>query len=347
MCLALLDAVAETGFSIDMNQPSKRVLVTGATGFTGGALARKLIERGDRVVALVRKTADVQALTELGVVLVYGDISDPEAVSKAAQGVDIIYHIAAVYRTAGHPDKYYEVVNIDGVQHVIDAAKQHKVGRTVHCSTIGVHGDIEEIPSNEDSPFNPGDVYQHTKLAGEQLFAKAMDEGLVGCIFRPGAIYGPGDLRLLKMFKQIKRGFFPLFGGGKNMYHLSYIDDLTDGIILCGEHPKAVGERFILCSNEYGSLKDLSAIIARHLGVKAPKLAPPIGPLMMAAKLCEALCKPLGIDPPLHTRRVEFFVKSRAFDNSKARRLIGYDPKISTEEGTKRTIEWYEANDLL
>jgi len=330
-----------------MNNSNNRVLVTGATGFTGGALAKMLVNRGDQVTALVRNTANTEALKALGVTLVYGDITDKEAVLAAAEGIDIIYHIAAVYRTAGHPDEYYEAVNVGGVQHIIDAAREHNVGRTVHCSTIGVHGDIEEIPSNEESPFNPGDIYQRTKLAGEELFAKAMNEGLVGSIFRPGAIYGPGDMRLLKMFKQIDRGFFPLFGGGQNMYHLSYIDDLTNGIVLCGEHPNAVNQRFILCSNEYGSLKELSHIIAEKLGVAAPKLAPPIGPLMLAAKLCEALCKPFGIDPPLHTRRVEFFVKSRAFDNSKARKLIGYDPKISTEQGVAQTIEWYKANGHL
>jgi len=330
-----------------MTEAQTRVLVTGATGFTGGALAQKLAAQGRHVVALVRKTSNVSALREIGATLVYGDISDREAVIRAAKDVDIIYHIAAVYRTAGHPDEYYEAVNIAGVQHVIDAALTHKVARTVHCSTIGVHGDIKHIPSNEESPFNPGDIYQRTKLAGEELFAAAMADGLTGSIFRPGAIYGPGDMRLLKMFKQIKRGFFPLFGGGTNLYHLSYIDDLTDGIILCGEHPNAIGERFILCSNEYGTLKDLAAIIADKLDVRKPTFAPPIGPLMLAAKVCEMLCKPLGIDPPLHTRRVEFFVKSRAFDNSKARELIGYDPKISTAEGVHKTIVWYKANDFL
>lgn len=330
-----------------MTENKKRVLVTGATGFTGGALARKLVEQGNHVVALVRKTGNIKALQELGAELVYGDITDRAAVISAAENCDVIYHIAAVFRTAGHPDSYYEGVNTTGVQHVIDAALQHKVGRTIHCSTIGVHGDVEDLPSNEESPFNPGDIYQRTKLAGEELFAKAMAAGLSGTIFRPGAIYGPGDMRLLKMFKQIKRGFFPLFGGGTNLYHLSYIDDLTDGIILCGEHPNAVGERFILCSNEYGTLKQLSAMIAAELGVKAPSFEPPIGPLMLAAKICEGICKPLGIDPPLHTRRVEFFVKSRAFDNSKAKKLIGYAPKISTKEGVKRTIAWYQENDLL
>lgn len=330
-----------------MNPDKKRVLVTGATGFTGGALASKLHAQGHQVVALVRKSANTEALQRINAELVIGDISDAEAVQQAAQGVDIIYHIAAVYRTAGHPDEYYEAVNVGGVENVIAAARTHKVARTVHCSTIGVHGDIEEIPSNEDSPFNPGDIYQRTKLAGEELFAQAMQDGLAGCIFRPGAIYGPGDMRLLKMFKQIKRGFFPLFGGGTNLYHLSYIDDLIDGIILCGEHPKAVGERFILCSDEYGTLRELAATMAQELKVKAPTFAPPVGPLMLAAKLCELICKPLGIDPPLHTRRVEFFVKSRAFDNSKAKTLIGYAPKISTQEGVARTIAWYQDNELL
>lgn len=333
-----------------MTEAKKRVLVTGATGFTGGALAKKLTERGNQVVALVRNTSNasnINALKQLGAELVYGDVTEREAVLKAAHGCDIIYHIAAVYRTAGHPDSYYEDVNVTGVQHVIDAALAQKVGRTVHCSTIGVHGDIEELPSDEESPFNPGDIYQRTKLDGEELFAKAMDDGLKGAIFRPGAIYGPGDLRLLKMFKQIKRGFFPLFGGGKNLYHLSYIDDLTDGIILCAEHPAAIGQRFILCSDEYSTLKELSATIAQELGVKEPKFAPPIGPLLLAANVCEAVCKPLGIEPPLHTRRVEFFVKSRAFENKKAKELIGFQPKFSTREGVKRTIQWYEDNDLL
>lgn len=330
-----------------MNPSNKRVLVTGATGFTGGALAAKLVERGDEVVALVRANGNTAALSKVGVTLAVGDITDRDSVIRAAQGCDIIYHIAAVYRTAGHPDAYYERVNTAGVQHVIDAAREQNVGRTVHCSTIGVHGDIKEIPSNEESPFNPGDIYQRTKLDGETLFAAAMQDGLSGSIFRPGAIYGPGDLRLLKMFKQIKRGFFPLFGGGENKYHLSYIDDLCDGIILCGEHPKAVGERFILCSDEYDSMKQLAAIIAQELGVKAPTFTPPVAPLMWAAKLCEALCKPLGLNPPLHTRRVEFFVKSRAFSNAKAKSLIGFSPKISTREGVQRTIRWYQDNGHL
>ena len=326
---------------------NKTILVTGATGFAGGALAKKLAEEGHSVTALVRKSADTSKLTALGIKLVFGDISDRNTVLEAAKGIDIIYHIAAVYRTAGHPDEYYEAVNVQGVQNIIDAALKHKVKRTVHCSTVGVHGDISEIPSNEESPFNPGDIYQRTKLKGELLFAEAMKNGLKGSIFRPGAIYGPGDTRLLKMFKSINRGFFPLFGGGETLYHLSYIDDLVDGIILCGEHSKALGETFILCSDEYSSLQELGKEIADSLNVRPPTLKLPIAPLLIAAKICEAICKPLGINPPLHTRRCEFFIKSRAFSNKKAKQLIGFKPKISTREGVRRTSEWYQQHGYL
>ena len=325
----------------------KKILVTGATGFTGGALAKKLTEDGHHVIALVRKTGNISKLKDLGVDLVFGDISNQADVLKAAKGVDIIYHIAAVYRTAGHSDEYYEAVNVQGVKNIIAAAKKHNVKRTVHCSTVGVHGNISEIPSDENSPFNPGDIYQRTKLKGEMLFAEAMQNGLKGAIFRPGAIYGPGDTRLLKMFKSINRGFFPLFGGGGTLYHLSYIDDLVDGIILCGEHPKALGETFILCSNEYSSIQELGKVIAESLDVRPPTLKLPITPLLIAAKICEAICKPFGINPPLHTRRCEFFIKSRAFSNKKAKQLIGFNPKVTTREGVNRTSEWYKQHGYL
>jgi len=324
-----------------------RVLVTGATGFTGGALARKLVEQDKQVTAIVRANSNTKPLKDLGVKLIEGDIRDAQVVDQAAKGVDLIFNLAATYRTAGHSDEFYEAVNIGGVQNIIDAARNNNVGRTVHCSTIGVHGDIKEIPSSETSPFNPGDIYQRSKLAGEELFREAMKEGLSGAIVRPGAIYGPGDTRLLKIFKLVNRGIFPLFGGGKNFYHLSYIDDLVDGFILCGSHPNAAGETFILCSDEYQTLQALTSTIANELAVRKPWFKPPITPILLLAKLCENICRPFGIEPPLHTRRVEFFIKSRAFSNAKARSTIGFEPKVSTQDGVRRTIEWYQQNGFL
>lgn len=320
-------------------------LVTGATGFTGGALARELVRRGHRVRALVRSAAKATDLD--GVELVEGDVTKADDVARAARGCDLIYHIAALFRTAGHPDSYYYDVNLGGTQNVLAAARKHGVRRTVHCSTGGVHGDVLEIPAKETTPFNVGDIYQMSKLEGEKVAQKAFDEGLPGVIFRPAAIYGPGDLRFLKLFKGIRNRRFIMFGTGETLLHPVFIDDLVGGIILCGEHPAAVGRTYLLGGEEYLSLNRLCAIVAEAVGVAPPRLRLPMAPLLAAATVCEKVCVPLGIDPPLHRRRCEFFIKNRAFDITRARSEMGYAPKVSVKEGMTRTAEWYFAQGLL
>lgn len=317
------------------------VLVTGASGFTGGHLAHRLHARGYRVRALVRPTTAATNLTEAGIEVVPGDITDAAAVLNAVDGVDAVYHIAAVYRTAGHSDAYYRAVNVGGTRNVLDAAARHRIGRVVHCSTVGVHGAIRDIPTHEGSPFNPGDVYQETKLEGELAAQAAFREGLPGVVVRPAAIYGPGDLRFLKLFRAVRSGRFRMFGSGEVTYHLAYIDDLVAGFILCGEKPEAVGETYILGGDEYITLNEFVRLVADAIGVDPPRGRLPLAPLMAAAVLCERICRPLGIDPPLHRRRVEFFVKPRAFTIEKARRELGFKPRVGAQEGLRRTADWY------
>lgn len=318
------------------------VLVTGATGFTGGALVRELLRKGKSVRALVRPESKTGHLERAGVLLVKGDIANREDVYRAVEGVHTIYHIAALFRTAGHPDSYYRAINAGGVQNIVDAARSHGVVRTVHCSTVGVHGNVSEIPSTETSPFNPGDIYQETKLEGELIARGAMDAGLPGVIFRPAGIYGPGDLRFLKLFKAIQNRRFVMFGSGETLYHFTYIDDLVSGIILCGEHPQALGQTYILGGDAYVSLNELVSHVAGALGVPPPRWRFPYWPLLASAVACEAICTPLGLDPPLHRRRAEFFVKDRAFSSAKAKRELGFAPEVSVEEGMRRTARWYQ-----
>ena len=325
----------------------KPVLVTGATGFTGGRLVQVLRERGVPVRALVRQGSRSAWLAEAGVELVTGDIRDVGALQRAAEGVERIYHIAAVYRTAGHPDDYYRDVNVGGTENVLEAARRHGVARLVHCSTVGVHGDVGAIPADETAPYNPGDIYQVTKLEAEQRARAAFAAGLPGVVVRPAGIYGPGDLRFLKLFKGIHRRRFVMFGSGETLYHFTYIDDLVEGILLCGERPEALGNVYILCGDEYLTLNELVALVARAVGRRPPRLHFPVGPVLAAAVACEALCRPLGIDPPLHKRRVEFFVKDRAFTNRKARRDLGWAPKVALAEGIERTARWYFEQGLL
>lgn len=324
------------------------VLVTGATGFTGGHLARNLAQRGWKVRALVRDTSKaINELIEHGIEPVKGDLTDRQAVLEAAAGVQDIYHIAAVYRSARHPDSYYWDVNVGGTQHVLDAARHHGVRRTVHCSTAGVHGEVSDIPATEDSAMNPGDIYQITKLEGERLASRAFADGVPGVVFRPVGIYGPGDLRFLKLFRTIAQRRFRMFGNGEVLYHLTYIDDLIDGIIRCGTHPNALGQVYLLAGCKYVTLNQMVALVANAVGVAPPKGRLPLWPLLAAATGCELACRMIRVEPPLHRRRVDFFQKDRAFSIDKAQRELGYQPQIDLPEGLSRTVAWYRNNGYL
>jgi nucleoside-diphosphate-sugar epimerase len=320
-----------------------RVLVTGATGFTGAHLTRALTDRRHSVRALVRNAGPATAaLRSQGVELVEGDLRDQRALDRAAAGVDVVYHIAAIYRQAGLPDDAYRAVNAKAAGSVVEAAARGGAKRVVHCSTVGVHGDVEHPPANEDAPLKPGDIYQVTKLEGEQLVrAAGQRAGIEVTIARPSGIYGPGDRRLLKLFRGVARRRWVTLGRGEIYYHLTYIDDLVQGFIRCGEQPAAANRTYILAGGEVTTLNELVALIADAAGVAPPKMHLPVWPVWMAGAACEAVCAPFGIEPPLYRRRVEFFTKSRAFDISRAHAEIGFAPDIGLRDGLRRTIEWY------
>jgi len=328
------------------------VLVTGATGFTGGHLAQHLIGHGDTVRALVRPQSrdrfDRSALPARGVIAYEGDLIDAGSLGRAMEGVDVVYHIAATYREAGQPDSAYRAINVDGTRNLLEVARAFEVRRVVHCSTGGVHGHIEHPPANEDAPFNPGDVYQETKLAAEQLareFGAANDIDVV--VARPIGIYGPGDTRFLKMFRGVARRRFPMIGNGQAFYHLTYIDDLVEGFRLCGTVPSAKGRTYILAGPRYTTLEQLVHLVAKELNVAPPKVHFPVWPFWTAGLLCELVCVPLRIEPPIYRRRVDFYTKSRAFDTTRAKTELGFAPQVDLEDGIKRTANWYRSEGWL
>jgi nucleoside-diphosphate-sugar epimerase len=326
-----------------------RVLVTGATGFTGGHLARALAARGDTVTALVRtQSAATAALAQTGITLAIGDLRDPAALAAATAGVDVVYHIAAIYRQAGLGNDVYRAVNATAVTDVVEAAARGGVRRVVHCSTVGVHGDVEHPPANEDAPLEPGDVYQVTKLEGEQRAREAGARlGIEVTIARPTGIYGPGDRRLLRLFRGVARRRWITLGDGEIYYHLTFIDDLVDGFHLCGTHPAAANRTYILAGGEVTTLNALVALVADVAGVPAPTRHLPVWPFWTAGAVCEALCAPLGIEPPIFRRRVDFFTKSRAFDITRARTELGFAPRVALRDGIRRTLDWYRTEGWL
>jgi nucleoside-diphosphate-sugar epimerase len=328
------------------------VLVTGATGFTGGHLATALARRGYRVKALVREKSLARFresdAARAGATASVGDLTDRASVARATEGADVVYHIAATYREAGQPDSAYTAINVDGTRNVLLSAKATGARRVVHCSTGGVHGHIERPPANEDAPLAPGDVYQESKLAAETLAREfGQQEGLDVVIARPIGIYGPGDTRFLRMFRGIARGRFPILGRGDVFYHLTYIDDLVEGFRLCGETPAAAGRTYVLAGARYTTLNELAALIARELAVAPPRWHLPVWPFWMAGLACEIVCVPLRIEPPLYRRRVDFFTKSRAFDIARARTELGYSPRVDLETGIHLTATWYKNQGLL
>jgi dihydroflavonol-4-reductase len=326
-----------------------RVLVTGATGFTGGHLARWLQAKGDDVRALVRRQdARASALQAAGITTCEGDLADRASLTRAVGGVDVVYNIAAIYRQAAAGHEAYETINATAVGWLVEAAAAAGVTRVVHCSTVGVHGDIERPPAGEDAPFRPGDEYQRSKLRGESVARDAAARsGIELVIARPSGIYGPGDRRLLKLFRGVARGRFVILGGGEIFYHLTYIDDLVEGFRLCGTVPQGAGGTYILAGGEVTRLNALVALVADEAGVKPPTLHLPVWPFWAAGAACEAVCVPLGVEPPLYRRRVDFFTKSRSFDISRARQELGFAPQVSLRDGIRRTLRWYREEGWL
>ena len=188
------------------------------------------------------------------------------------------------------------------------------------------------------------DIYQATKAEAETL---ALDfhrrRGLPVTVIRPGAIYGPGETRLLKLFRAIARGRYALVGSGRACYHPVYIDDLVEGYLLALERPEAVGEAFIIAGPRYLSQQELAETIARATGGRILPFHVPVTPVRWLAALCESVCVPLGLEPPLHRRRVDFWTKSRAFSIEKARRRLGYErtrtARLRDLEGAQRGLE--------
>ena len=237
----------------------------------------------------------------------------------------------------------YRAVNATAAGELVEAAAAAGVRRVVHCSTVGVHGDIEHPPANEDAPLRPGDIYQETKLEGEQAAREAGARlGIEVTIARPSGIYGPGDRRLLKLFRGVARRRWITLGRGKIYYHLTYIDDLVEGFRLCGEHPAAANRTYILAGGEVTTLNELVAIVAERGGrARAAPASAGLAVLAGRGGVRGDLRDRSAIEPPIYRRRVDFFTKSRAFDITRAQREIGYAPQVGLRDGVTRTIEWY------
>jgi nucleoside-diphosphate-sugar epimerase len=327
-----------------------RVLVTGATGFIGSRLVQRCLAEGMSVRALGRRnnSAEAENASELetaGAEFLEVSVADREALAAAMDGVDVVFHLAAAQHEANVSDDYFRSINVEGTRHVFEAAEHAGVGRVVHGSTIGVFGCRAGQVVNEDSPLEPGNIYGITKLEGEQV-VRGFAHRVPVAIARIAETYGPGDRRLLKLFRGAERGLVLQVGDGQNLHHLVYIDDLLDGLLLAARDERALGRTFVLAGHEPVTSRAMLEVVPRVLGLTPRILRLPLSALMFVAVVLETLLRPLGVQPPLHRRRLDFFRKSFAFSLGEAREL-GFKPRVSLEDGMRATARWYRERGLI
>ena len=330
-----------------------RLLVTGGTGFIGSHLAEEGRRRGADVVVLgltgrPEEQANAALLSRMGAEVLSGSITDAELCRRAARGATHIFHLAVAMREGGKGDAFFESINLDGTRHLLEAASVERVERFVYCSTIGIYGHQAPGITREDSPLAPGNIYERTKVSAELLVRDFAEHcGVPSVIVRPADVYGPRDQRLLKLFKGVAGGRFPLFGSGKGRRHMVYVDDVVSAFFKACERDEAVGEGFIVAGPSPCTLRELLGEITHATGSRRYGVRLPLAPMLGLAAAVEDVSAALGIDPPIYRRRMDFFHSDSEFDTSRARRVLDWEPKVDLREGIRRTLEDYRASGQL
>lgn len=326
-----------------------KILVTGGTGFTGSHLVKRLVRDGHQVTSLdVQKGIFDDELTQLGVKLVYGEITDKDTCDEVTKGQDCVFHLAAAFRVVDSSKAHYRHVNIEGTRVLAQASLDNGVKRFVYTSTEGVHGLVPNPPMDETGPIAPKDYYSVTKHEGEKVVLDFHAKGLPSVVLRPTAIYGPGDTgRYLMIFRFAKRGWFPMFGDGEVHYHPVHVDNLNDAFVKAMVRDEALGEIYLIGDEDYVSLNSLVRMTADSIGVPVRILRFPYLPFLALSVVVEGLCWVLRITPPLFRRRAEWYKTNRGFSIEKAKRELGYSPQVSLKEGLEGTAAWYKDNGFI
>ncbi|HEX2991781.1 MAG TPA: NAD(P)-dependent oxidoreductase [Anaerolineales bacterium] len=317
-----------------------RILITGAGGFIGSHLVDSQLAKGFDVRAvdlhldLLRHADGHPRLAAVG-----GDITDEKLVERLVEGVDVVYHLASAHLDVSLPDEHYRRVNVGATLSLLDAARQAGVKRFVHCSSVGVIGDVEHPPADEVTNCHPTNIYERTKLEGERA---ALDfwrrTGFPVVVARPAWVYGPRCPRTAKLIRTISKGRFPIFGSGKNMRHPIYISDAVRGLELCAETPGIEGEVFILAGEEPVEARQLVQVIGQELNTRTRNVQLPIFLGQWGGLALELLFKPLGKQPPFSRRSMDFFLKHNAYSIAKAKHRLNYQPQVDLRTGIQKTL---------
>lgn len=288
------------------------------------------------------------ALRKAGVDLHIGSFAEERIMRPALEGADTVHHIAAAMREANVPDSHFYEINCEATKRLLAWSHEAGVRRFVYCSTSGVIGHSHGRVTDENTECRPKDIYQKSKWAAEQaVFAFGQETGMEVTAVRPAAAYGAGDGRLLKLFRMIQKGRFPLVGDGRGKHHLVYIDDLNDAMMMVAERQEAVGRVYNVAGAESVPLVDLVQILAEELGTSCTLQRIPMPAMQLLATVIEFSCRPFGIQPPLYRRRLDFYRHDEHFSIERAETELGFEPRISLRAGIRLTIEGYRKQGWL
>jgi nucleoside-diphosphate-sugar epimerase len=319
------------------------VLVTGASGFIGSHLVKRCLHEGYKVKALVRKgNSGIAGLMQAGVEVVEGDIRNVEAVNRAVNGCDLVFHVAALTSDWGALKDFTDI-NIGGTRHVCEAMLRYKVNRLVYVSTYESFNHFRQKLVNEETPYAiQNQPYPDTKIGGNETVWKYVQMGMKASIVYPVWVYGPRD-----------RTLFPLLADGirrRQLFYWShhapismvYIDNLVDLLMLAAVHPDAVGEGFLACDEAAITFEGVCEQISARIHAKPPSLYLPFNLVYGLAGMLEAFYRLIRSSKrPLLTRHAVTLLASRAVvDASKARRVLGWAPGVGLEDGIRRTLDW-------
>ncbi len=319
------------------------IFLTGATGFIGSHLARRLASGGHKLKCLARPTSDTTFLKGLNASVVIEDITDKDAMKNALQGVDLVYHSAAVVGEWISKDEANKI-NIDGTQVLLEASLEAKVKRFIHVSSLGVLGMRNHYNTPADAPLKEvGDTYVDTKVRSERVVMDFFrQKGLPCVIVRPGFVFGPGDRRFLpRMLGLIEEKKFFFLGKGNNIMNLVYIDNLIDVLIEAGKRDSAIGQIYNVTNKDKVTMKDFVFMICDTLGVERPRKSIPFPIAKFAASAMEAHSRLTNKkEPPKLTKaRVKVAGLNLDFDISKTIKDLEYDSRISIREGLEKTLQ--------
>lgn len=327
-----------------------RSLVTGGSGFLGSHLVEALVARGDEVRVLVRRTSKTAFLENLGVELAYGDLNDRQSLKAAVQGVERVYHCAALASDWGTWESFL-AANVTGLRNLLDVALEAGVGRFVHVSTTDVYGH-PNYPADETAPFRlRGWQYGDTKIKGEELvWAYHREHGLPITVVRPANVYGPRSTSfVLEPAEMLKSGDMVHIGKREQPAGLAYVTNVVDVILLAADRESSVGHAYNVSDGLDVSWRKYMDRLAKIVGASSPKTVILYRLAYFAGWVMETVYGTLRIQSrPLLTRMmVELLATNQGFPIDKARRELGYQPRVDFDEGMARVETWLRQIDYI